>query len=342
MATPQKLRDRVAPQPPVDLPADGSGLRWRRIRVADARAVHALERMAGLIDHPHSVIPLEEIENDLTSDHVDLDRDTILAEDAAGEVVAYGMATLLPAPESLVRVWLSGAVRPDRRSEGIGRRIVEWQDRRGQDHLSCSDAEMPGWLVAATDQRATSTRSLFRRAGFEERRWWLELERDLAGPVEAVPLDPALRLVSFGPEWSEATREARNDVFRDHWGSQPFSVKEWDDLWGLPVARPDLSWLAVDAEGQVVAFVLTDVNEEEWEQFGHSFGYIHYVGVRRAARGRHVAQSLLSTALARYREEGLATAVLDVDSESPTGATGLYEGLGFVPINRSVSLVKEF
>jgi ribosomal protein S18 acetylase RimI-like enzyme len=43
-----------------------------------------------------------------------------------------------------------------------------------------------------------------------------------------------------------------------------------------------------------------------------------------------------------YQNEGFERAVLDVDADSPTGAVGLYEGLGFSEVNRSVSLVKQF
>ncbi|MFM2114033.1 MAG: hypothetical protein RL643_991, partial [Actinomycetota bacterium] len=35
------------------------------------------------------------------------------------------------------------------------------------------------------------------------------------------------------------------------------------------------------------------------------------------------------TALAKYREEGMQFAALDVDSANPTGAYHLYESLGF-------------
>jgi mycothiol synthase len=340
--SPKPLRDRVDVLSPSDLPEDGDGLTWRRIRLDDAVAVHALERATGILDHPHSVVPLEAIEQDLRSEHLDLSHDTTLAEDAAGELVAYGTVMLLPGQETLVRVLLGGTVRAERRGEGIGTRLLDWQQRRAREQLAGSELAHPGWIVGDADEKNADVRRLFARAGFEERRWWLELERDLAEPVPRIDLDTALRLVPYGREWFEHTRGARNDVFRDHWGSQSFTAAEWDDMWSLPTARLDLSFLAVDADDQVVAFVLSDVNEDEWEQVGHSFGYVHYVGVRRAWRGRRIAQALLTHVLNAYRGQGFATAILEVDSESPTGATGLYAGLGFAPINRTVSLVREF
>ncbi|GAA4674178.1 GNAT family N-acetyltransferase [Frondihabitans cladoniiphilus] len=343
MSTLPPLHDRVTAPAAVELPESRQGVTWRPITTDDAAAVHALRRVTGLIDHPHYVVTLGEIEHELTSAEIDLERDTILGEDARGDVVAYGTATLQAGQATLVKSLLDGAVHPALRGLGIGTQIVEWQEARGRQQLASSDKRLPGWLTSFADEGATPAIELFQRHGYGLVRWWLELSRDLSEPIPSLPLDPALRLEVYGPEWSERTREARNESFRDHWGSQPMPQATWDAHGRLPIARPDLSVVAVDpATEQVVGFVLTDVNEEEWAQLGHSFGYVAYVGVLREYRGRKIAQALLSHTLQAYREQGFERAVLDVDSESPTGATGLYAGLGFVPVNRSVSIVKEF
>jgi hypothetical protein len=43
-----------------------------------------------------------------------------------------------------------------------------------------------------------------------------------------------------------------------------------------------------------------------------------------------------------HAAQGFARSVLDVDSDSPTGALGLYEGVGFVPDTRSMAFVKTY
>ena len=53
------------------------------------------------------------------------------------------------------------------------------------------------------------------------------------------------------------------------------------------------------------------------------------VGTRREYRGRGLAGTLLSHALHEYRGAGFDEASLDVDSENPTGALGIYERAGF-------------
>lgn len=340
---PTRLADRIEPPSRVGPPAEMAGITWRPAEPTDAATIHALELLIGQVEHPGLVTLVEEFEHDLARDGVDLRHDSLLGFDDDGRLVAWAMAVLLPVVGDVVKVAVPGGVHLDRRGEGLGTVLLDWQDRRGRELLATVDRTDPGWLITYADEAAVDRIALHEAFGYGLRRWWFELTRDLGVEIPAIDLDPAVRLVRYDPEWSERTRLARNDVFRDHWGSQDTPSADWEATRGLPISRPDLSWIAVDpTTEEVVAFVLVSVNEDEWEHAGHSFGYIEYVGVRRAFRGRRIAQALITHTLCGLRDAGLSHATLDVDSESPTGARGLYANLGFTPINRSVSLVKEF
>jgi ribosomal protein S18 acetylase RimI-like enzyme len=191
--------------------------------------------------------------------------------------------------------------------------------------------------MAFTDERADATTRLLRRFDFEVARYFLELRRDLTLPVPEVRLDEKLTIAPFTLDRSAATLAARNDAFRDHWGSQPVDNEQWESFVARDAFRPDLSFVAVDADEAVVGFVLASVNEGDWPGQGFSSSYIDLVGVTRASRKRGIAPALLATTLRAIAEAGLDKAVLDVDSDSPTGALGLYTGLGFEESNRSVS-----
>ena len=82
--------------------------------------------------------------------------------------------------------------------------------------------------------------------------------------------------------------EARNDAFRDHWGSLPSTPERWAQFVDGPFLRPDLSTLAL-IDGRVVAFCLASVNEEDWEALGAPNTYIDLIGVVRDQRGRRLA-----------------------------------------------------
>jgi ribosomal protein S18 acetylase RimI-like enzyme len=94
------------------------------------------------------------------------------------------------------------------------------------------------------------------------------------------------------------------------------------------------------AGDEVVGFLTSEVNEDDWEGQGYSSGYIPLVGVLRQWRRRGIAPALLARAFAAFRAEGLERAVLDVDSENPTGALGLYTGMGFLPETRETAFSK--
>jgi ribosomal protein S18 acetylase RimI-like enzyme len=57
--------------------------------------------------------------------------------------------------------------------------------------------------------------------------------------------------------------------------------------------------------------------------------HVPTVGTRRAGRKRGIATALLVASLRAAQSDGPVRASLSVDSDSPTGAVGLYERVGF-------------
>jgi len=334
------------PRPDARLPRDRDGLRWRPATLVDLGALHALDGRVAAVDHPLHVTSLASMRQLLETPGIDLERDSLVAEEPDGQLVAWGVSALWPVRESVVRVSVDGGVDPSRRGLGLGRDLVEWQRLRGEQHLAAADDVLPAVLAAGVDEGAEAHAHLLQRQGFGPARWWSTLSRDLAEPVEPVALDPAVRLESYTPEREEATRLARNEAFVDHWGSQASTPEVWSMLVGAATFRPDLSFVAVaegdDGEEAVVAFVLTTVEPEQWAAHGGRSTHVDYVGVRRAWRGRHLAQSLVATALSRHAEAGFDLCVLDVDSTSPTGAVGLYERAGFALVGRRAAYLREY
>ena len=335
------LRDRVVAPASLPMPEPIGDIRWRAATTADVDSILEAMRAVDAVDHPHFVTTREEVEDDLNHSYVDLERDSLLAVDPDGRILAYGLVVLSPGQETLVRSIFIGGVRPAARGRGIGRHLLAWQVSRGLQQFATSDKPLPGWMIVWTDERATATVRLAERFDFRISRYFLELRRDLAEPILPRPLD-GFDIVPFTAERSEALRLARNDAFRDHWGSQPTTREDWDEMVSRAVFRPDLSFLAIAPEGEIAGFVLSEVNEEDFEPQGFSSAYIDLVGVPRAFRRRGVAPALLTSTLEAIAAAGLEKAVLDVDAESPTGALGLYTGVGFSEGNRSLQLTREF
>ena len=335
------LRDRVAAPAALPIPTATSELTWRPASGSDLDLILDCVRAIDAVDHPHFVTPREELEEDLGRSYVDLEVDSLLALDPDGRVLAFGLVVLSPIQETLVRSILQGGVRPESRGRGIGRQLLAWQEARALQQFAGSDSVLPGWMMVWTDERAASTVRLAARFGFRIARFYLELRRDLSEPIVRRDLD-GFEIVPFDASRAEAVRLARNDAFRDHWGSQPTAEEDWNSMVTRSVFRPDLSFLAIAPSGDIAGFVLSEVNEEDFATQGFSSAYIELVGVPRAYRKRGIAPALLSRTLEAVAAAGLDKAVLDVDSDSPTGALGLYTGVGFLEANRSLNLVKEF
>lgn len=340
------LSARVDAPATLDLPADSAGVSWRHATAHDIDAILDCEHAIGRVDHPHYVVPREEIAEEFEHSFVDPSADSILALDAHGSVLGWGMVVLPPGQDTLVRSILMGGVRPAARGRHIGRQLFAWQRARGMQQLASSDKVLPGWLLAFAPERATASADLFQRAGLSVARYFLELRRDLAAPILEVPVDPGIRIQQFGPDWSAATHAAKDDAFRDHWGSQPSTDEEWGSFIGRAVMRPDLSSIAIGSGAggaeEVAGLVLVSVNEEDWTAQGFSSAYIELVGVPRAWRKRGIAPALITHTLRAIAAAGLDRAVLDVDAENPSGALGLYTGLGFIESNRSMAFTAVF
>ncbi|MFN4002530.1 GNAT family N-acetyltransferase [Microcella sp.] len=330
------LRDRVTAPAAIPIPVGPAGIHWRPLSVDDAEIVTELAERISARDHPTWSESLDEIRDELGHSWVDPGRDGMLALDADGTAVAWGLAVAPPDPESLVRVILFGGVDAALRGRGIGRRLLAWQHERARAMLANSDLAMPAWVLSYAADRAPEHGRLLLRAGFEPARYFTTLEVDLAEAAAAPPVPEGVAVVAFDTTMSERVRAAKNAAFADHWGSQPASREGWESMQHLPSFRADLSRVALVGD-EVVGFVITEVNEDDWERQGSRSGYIGLVGTVRDCRGRGLASALLGEVLEAYREADLERAVLDVDADNPTGALGVYTRLGFAPTARDVS-----
>jgi mycothiol synthase len=329
----------------VDAPADlhpepVPGVVWRPASLDDLDTVVGLYAAMAAVDHPEWAEQRDEIEQEFGLSWVDLSRDTLLAM-VDGTAVAFGQAFAPADPETVVRSVLFGGVGPAFRGRGIGRSLLAWLEGRARQQLAASGLSMPGWIMVYSEETNARAAALFDRVGFSTERYFWQLSRVLESPIPDLALPDALRLAAVTPDLWERIRVAKNDAFRDHWGTQPTAKEPWDGWMAMPSRRPDLSFLALEGD-EVVGLVLTDVNEDDWERQGFTGSYISLVGVVARWRRQGVAPALLASSMRASREAGLECTVLDVDSASPTGALGLYTGMGFTQVNGSRAHVKAF
>jgi ribosomal protein S18 acetylase RimI-like enzyme len=127
-----------------------------------------------------------------------------------------------------------------------------------------------------------------------------------------------------------------NAAFADHWGSTPRDEQAWHHEINATGWRHDLSFVALDGDN-VVGFSRNQNFPDDFEDTGRRDGWIGSLGVLRSHRGRGIARSLIIHSFHAFVAAGFDHAVLGVDTENPTGAYRLYEGLGFQRMTRLIA-----
>ncbi|TCO14336.1 ribosomal protein S18 acetylase RimI-like enzyme [Kribbella steppae] len=152
---------------------------------------------------------------------------------------------------------------------------------------------------------------------------------DHAGDVAApdVPEGVVVRRGTFDDASRWAAHEAIIDSFQGQFGFVARPHDEWVEALD---ARVGFDWsdiTVLEVDGRAVAVrVCSDMFVE-----GEDCGYIGTLGVVEEFRGRGLARFLLRDAFARDAAAGLAGTILNVDTNNPTPALGLYLSVGMKP-----------
>ncbi|SHN87938.1 Ribosomal protein S18 acetylase RimI [Geodermatophilus obscurus] len=317
------------------MPELPDGLTARSMTADDLPAAAELLAAAEPADDTGEHLDADDLAEWWVDDLVDLSRDGRAVCSADGTPVGVAVVLSPSGAREEHRVALEGRVHPAWRGRGIGRALLDWQLRRGAELHRRDHPELPGRLTVSVYPGMGSLESLVRRAGFAAERWYADMERPLTGLPE-VPAVPGVQLVPYDCDRDEEVRRAHNAAFTDHHGSaerDPTAWRAW--FTGQRAFRPDLSVLAL-VDGAVAGYVLGYVYDADTRATGVQQAYLGQLGVLRPARGRGIASAAIVAALRAGAAAGCATAGLQVDTENPTGAFGLYRRLGFAPVRTRV------
>jgi mycothiol synthase len=175
-------------------------------------------------------------------------------------------------------------------------------------------------------------RALWEEIGLREVRQFWTMERPLNEPIdEPGPIEGVTIRAYKYPQDNEGARQAFDASFADHWDYHPSSAEDWEYWIKQPASRPDLSLLAEidDKPGTFAGFCMIDISADDNKLRGVAEGWIELLGTIRGWRRVGLGRALVLHGLHSLRTAGMDTALLGVDSESPTGANRLYESVGF-------------
>jgi mycothiol synthase len=333
----------------IDLP-EFAGLRWQPLSLDLLPAWLELHETLNEADGGHEHLGLDDLRDELVPDWIDLAADSRIALNADGVARAFGLVQIRPGDVTLLRAACWGGVHPDFRGRGVGRALLAWQVDRAAELVAERREKLGSATPAAAflsfDEWAQSASRLAERVGFTLSRYFFVMRRDLSTPVPAPLVPDGLRLLSFDqalaadPSLNDALRLAHNEAFEQHWGFQPWSAQTWQQ-WetGQRDFRGDWSFVVLDGD-QIAGYALSAGFRTEWETVGWTQGWTSKLGVRARWRGMGLAKALLTASMQAFAADRMQYAGLDVDSDNPSGAVGLYSGLGYQVQHRATHWTK--
>jgi len=319
--------------PPVSLPRV-DGLRFRPIAEPDIdQWIGLIERIAEA-EKPPWHEQRADLRDVFASSKNDPAQNTVIGVDPSGTARAWGRITK---NAEGAKAMGAGGVDPQWQRRGVGAAVLRWQQAQAVRRFVQDGTSHP-LLRIFSEEDNTAESALLSGNGFTIVRYFTQMLRPLAGALPVVEQDPEIEIVPYEEEFSEPARLAHNEAFGDHWGSEPRDREAWGFMVRHPHSRPDWSTLAVEkSSGEVVGYQLASYDPGLVADKGREEGYTELLGVRRGWRGRRIAAALLADAMRRFREAGMEFASLDVDTENPSGALGIYERMGYAPTHRSMA-----
>lgn len=284
-------------------------------------------------------ISVEELRDEFGSPHLDVERDVRVWEDGDGAIIGFGQLWI-PASGDVVDGYLWFKVHPEHCDGTVESEIFAWGAERMREVGRERGVKVQLRTGARLDQ--TDTIALIEQHGFAVSRYFLRMARSLHDPIPE-PMLPdgfAIRSVA-GMGEARDWIEMFNQSFIDHWNHHDKTVEERLHWMSESMYSAERDLIAVASDGTMAAFAFCMINAEENKRTGRREGWIGLLGTRRGFRKIGLGRAILLAGLHCLKAEGMDTALLGVDAESLTGATRLYESVGFQPVQKSASYVKD-
>ncbi len=277
---------------------------------------------------------VEKLANELAhTPGLDPSRDVLVVE-VATRVVGWGLVSCRD-EETGGRLYHNYThLVPEWRGRGIMHAMQRWlEDRAARIDAGRPSGAPPSLLsVWATDSQLPRL-AVLRDFGYRPVRYFLEMERDLTQPIPEPPLPEGLTVRPVRPHEHRRVFTALVEADREAWGQVKQTEADYERFIGRPMTDPSLWTVAWDGD-EPAGMVLGWIDHEENGQNGRLVGYTEDIAVLPPYRRRGLARALLARNMALMRERGMTVANLGVDSENPSGATRLYEGMGFRAVRR--------
>lgn len=290
----------------MDLP---DGYTSRPATLDDARAIAALVQAVDVEEYGAPDYDESDAADNLTLVGLDLTKDTWVVEAPGGGVVGHG-GVWDKKPGELAAAECSVHPGAPDLYPWLVERITERAARHGDVTVHVAGAPTNPRRHAALEA-----------AGYASVRVYHVLGRSL-DDLPPLPATDVRRADDV-----RAVYEIQQASFADHHDFAPYTYDAWRRMFVDTEKYLPQHWWVADLDGEPAGILIGTVHDGVQ-------GWVRSVGVLKHARGRGLGTALLLRAFHGFRDAGLATAGLSVDTENATGALGLYERLGMTLTKR--------
>jgi mycothiol synthase len=246
--------------------------------------------------------------------------DAWVVADGAGTIAGYVQA--MAEEPGTIDCW--GVVHTRHRGRGLGAALVGVTQERA---ARLPDGLPSGRLRHVISAGDVAAADLLLASGLHLVRHFWHMQIDLPVQVDPGTMPDGIEIGGIEPATDlPLVKTVVDEAFADHWEYHPEPYDQWvAEQTGWPAYDPALWLLATDA-GQPAGAVIGHVSEDQ--------GWVDYIAVLAASRGRGVGAALLRRSFAMFAGRGIRRVVLAVDAQNVTGATALYERVGMRVVSR--------
>jgi len=271
----------------------------------------------------------EDLANEWKYEGFNPEQDAFLVETRDGRAV--GFAALFNVKD---HGDLSGDVyvHPHFKGLGVEVALLRAMDHRARGHLQLAapDARV---FIRLTDHKDEAGEAILAGEGYSPIRhqWRMGIDLDAAPPAPVLPSGFEFRPF-VKEEHATAIWQARNESFRENWGSHQLTFEEFSYYTFEEAGYDPTLWVVIWDGNEVAGFSIN--------QYQMGIGWIHILGVRPAWRKHGLGLALLHQSFSEFYQRGTKSIGLGVDASNVTGATRLYLKAGMTTVSEFVTFEK--
>ena len=307
----------------------------RAASLNDAQAVTDLVNICAVAETGHANADVSTLLSDWQTPYCDPQAQVRLVLDG-DRLVGYASFWAEP---PCATVWARCGVHPTYKGQGIGTYLAQWLTATARVvALTRAPRETKVVLNQLKSDGDSDSRDLLLLQGYQPVRHFLRMGIDLdTQPPEPVfPVGLTVRTFDRVTDLAGLVR-AEQEIFRDHWGYVVLDFEQDLQAWAHwldhdPYHDPTLWFLVMDNAAIAAVCLCTGTVTGEPD-----VGYVASLGVHRGWRQKGVGLAMLHLAFGEFYRRGKTQVTLDVDAESLTGATRLYEKAGMRVLRRQTA-----